>query len=135
MGSVGGERRESGRSYNRAPGVSWGGSVCLHHIRVNIRDVSLNSQSSLSAGFLFVSKYKKKKKKTLKSIGLRGRFQECAERPKKLSRPTHAFPGEVERGEPRSAGSVQLSDCKQGSLSRSGWCHVFHIFLLFVRDV
>ena len=62
MGSVGGERRESGRSYNRAPGVSWGGSVCLHHIRVNIRDVSLNSQASLSAGFLFVSKYKKKKK-------------------------------------------------------------------------
>ena len=132
MGGWGGgcESRESGRSYKRAPGVSWGGKRRPHQCQ---HPGCLTEQPVLIVcGFpICESKYRK----TLKSVGFRGRFQACAERPKKLSRPTRAFPGEVERGEPHSARSVQLSDCKQGSLSRSVWCHVFHIFLLFVGDV
>lgn len=131
MGSAGVERREVGVAI-KAPGVSWGGKLLSQPHQSQHPGCLTEQPILIVCGFpICESKYKK----PLKSIGLRGRFQECAERPKKLSRPTHAFPGEVERGEPRSAGSVQLSDCKQGSLSRSGWCHVFHIFLLFVRDV
>ena len=96
VGSVGGERRESGRSCKRAPGVSWGGKR-LSRPHQNQHPGCLTEQPILIVCGLPICEANIKKKKTLKSIGLRGRFQECAERPEKLSRRTHAFPGEVER--------------------------------------
>ena len=96
MGGWGGgcESRESGRSYKRAPGVSWGGKRRPHQCQ---HPGCLTEQPVLIVcGFpICESKYRK----TLKSVGFRGRFQACAERPKKLSRPTRAFPSQARSNE------------------------------------